>query len=331
MNTSHIKSVEYRPYELNSDFPVLALQGDSWRLSDVRSPRLHFHNCLEIGFCREGNARMILGDEEVTIQEGDITCVGSEVVHTTWSEPGTRSLWSYIFVDLGQLLQRAGGLPELQGQDIFYNMQHLYSAVFPGGEHPGIRDLINTILHECVWNCDNFEYAVRGYFLAFTVHVMNFYRRQFFIGSPLVHTHQDTAPLMPALDYMRRHSAEDFSVDSLSALCHMSPASFRRTFSSVMGTSPLSYLIQLRIHNAVSLLGTTDMSILDISEAVGFHSISSFNRNFCAVMQKKPSECRKTPGPAAVKKQVKTLAGWMEPESPRGVPDAPSQPQQKRS
>ena len=315
MNTSHIQSVEYRPYELDSNFPVLALQGDSWRLSDVRSPRLHFHNCLEIGFCREGNARMILGEEEVAVHAGDITCVGSEVVHTTWSDPGTRSLWSYIFVDLGQLLESVGGLPALQGQDIFYNMQHLYSAVLPGDEHPGIRNLIQTSLSEFVWNCDNFEYAVRGYFLAFTVHVMNIYRRQFFIGSPLVHTHQNTVSLMPALDYMRRHSQEDFSVDSLAALCHMSPASFRRTFSSVMGTSPLNYLIQLRIHNAVNLLSTTDMSVLDISEAVGFHSISSFNRNFYAIMQKKPSEWRKTPGPAAAKKQVKTLAGWMAPEA----------------
>ncbi len=313
MHTSQTESVEYRPYELGSDFPVLALQGDIWRLSDVRSPRLHFHNCLEIGFCREGNARMILGEEEVKIAPGSITCVGSEVVHTTWSEPGTRSLWSYIFVDLSRLFESPGGLSALQGQDIFYNMQHLYSAVLPGDAHPEIRNPVQASLDEFAGSCDNYEYAVRGHLLAFTVHMINFYRRQFSIGSPLVHTHQSTVPLMPALTFMRQHSADDFSVDTLACMCHMSPASFRRTFLAVMGTSPLNYLIQLRIHNAAGLLKTSNMSVLDISEAVGFHSISSFNRNFLAVMNQKPGEWRKAHSLSPAKPS-KALAGWMEPE-----------------
>ena len=39
--------VEYRNYYLPSSFPVLLLTGDNWKISDVRSEHLHFHNCLE--------------------------------------------------------------------------------------------------------------------------------------------------------------------------------------------------------------------------------------------------------------------------------------------
>ena len=38
--------VEYRIYDLPLDLPVFCLSGDDWRISDVLSNRLHFHNCL---------------------------------------------------------------------------------------------------------------------------------------------------------------------------------------------------------------------------------------------------------------------------------------------
>ena len=41
--------IEFRDYNLSSRFPVLLLSGEEWRISDVASPRLHIHNCLEIG------------------------------------------------------------------------------------------------------------------------------------------------------------------------------------------------------------------------------------------------------------------------------------------
>ena len=42
---------EYRNYYLPVDFPLLLLTGEHWKISDIPSSRLHFHNCLEIGIC----------------------------------------------------------------------------------------------------------------------------------------------------------------------------------------------------------------------------------------------------------------------------------------
>ena len=38
---------EYRSYYLPTHFPVLLLSGDYWKISDIPSGSLHFHNCLE--------------------------------------------------------------------------------------------------------------------------------------------------------------------------------------------------------------------------------------------------------------------------------------------
>ena len=48
--------IEYRNYELPADFPIQMLSGENWRISDVPSGVLHFHNCLEIGLCERVTA-----------------------------------------------------------------------------------------------------------------------------------------------------------------------------------------------------------------------------------------------------------------------------------
>lgn len=54
--------IEFRDYNLSSRFPVLLLSGEEWRISDVASPRLHIHNCLEIGLCESDSGTMIFED-----------------------------------------------------------------------------------------------------------------------------------------------------------------------------------------------------------------------------------------------------------------------------
>ena len=50
--------MEYRNYYLPGDFPVLVLTGGHWKISDIPSSRLHFHNCLEIGLCHSHSGTM---------------------------------------------------------------------------------------------------------------------------------------------------------------------------------------------------------------------------------------------------------------------------------
>ncbi len=55
---------EYRSYYLPSDFPVLLLSGEHWKISNVPSKHLHFHNCLEIGVCHSESGYMEFNGKE---------------------------------------------------------------------------------------------------------------------------------------------------------------------------------------------------------------------------------------------------------------------------
>ena len=55
----HSKTViEYRSYEFPPHFPLRVIAGEEWRISDVPSGVLHFHNCLEIGICESDSGKM---------------------------------------------------------------------------------------------------------------------------------------------------------------------------------------------------------------------------------------------------------------------------------
>ena len=88
--------IEYRNYELPADFPIQMLSGENWRISDVPSGVLHFHNCLEIGLCESDGGFLGFRGEQRAFRAGDVTIISGDVPHTTWSDPGTASIVLYL-------------------------------------------------------------------------------------------------------------------------------------------------------------------------------------------------------------------------------------------
>jgi len=66
-----------------------------------------------------------------------------------------------------------------------------------------------------------------------------------------------------------------------------------RLFHLVFGTSLASYITQYRIFQAQRLLVISDLSVVDISEAAGFGSLSRFNRAFREQCACSPRDYRK--------------------------------------
>ena len=60
----------------------------------------------------------------------------------------------------------------------------------------------------------------------------------------------------------------------------MSTSWFNRSFRSAMGTSPMKYILDIRIRNAQTLLETTDYSISDIAALIGYDNPMYFSRLF---------------------------------------------------
>lgn len=284
---------EYRHYDLPAAFPVLLLSGDKWHISDVKSNRLHFHNCLEIGICLSETGYMEFEGVQVAFQAGDISCVPRNLPHTTYSSPGAASLWSYIFTDLEALFPESltDGSDSLNlSLTNIPDFRYLYSKE----SFPKLHFLVSSIVEELEQKPDHYQLSVRGLLLAFCLEIQRYHQSALSVDTPPQRDFGDgSTAIAPALDYISKYYMQTFSVRELADLCHLSETHFRRIFHTATGTSPLEFINNTRIYHACILLKTTEESILFISEAVGFNSVSTFNRCFSKSMGTSPRDWKK--------------------------------------
>ncbi|MGO4004075.1 GlxA family transcriptional regulator [Pseudomonas fluorescens] len=91
--------------------------------------------------------------------------------------------------------------------------------------------------------------------------------------------HSDTM-VAKAQHWLLKHFAEDVSLPELAAALSVSVRTLIRHFNSVLGTTPLTYLQNLRIEISMTLLESGDLSIEEIANQVGYQNASSFTRLF---------------------------------------------------
>lgn len=304
--------IEYRNYALPAYFPIILLTGDVWRISDVPANTQHFHNCLEIGLCESDSGIMEFSNKKETFRAGDVTFVGCDIAHTTYSSPGTASKWSYLFVNVEELFFPYFPLDVVANLDIFQRLLRSFCAVMSSDEYPDIHSLVTMIIEDMKKKDTNFQFSVRGLMLSLMMRLMSIYSLAEKNAKDNDPMHENSLAIAPALFYIRKNYMKDFPMEDLADMCSMSPSHFRRTFNSIMGFSALAYLNRIRITHATSLLRTTEMPIINISEEIGYQSISSFNRNFMEMVGMKPMQYRKQMSYIRDKSILK-CTGWMTP------------------
>lgn len=309
--------IEYRNYHLPAHFPVLLLTGEHWRISDVPSGRLHIHNCLEIGLCESGSGTMEFEDTAYSFQTGDVTIVSCDIPHTTYSAPGTASQWSYLFVNLSDLLYPLVSGSDIQNLDLLDLSEHRLNLMVGQETSPSVHSLVTGIINEMIKKEIGYELSVRGLFL---VMLPCLSRITSAIKKEENNQPENALVIAPSLDYLRYHYMENFSIEYLASLCGLSVSHFRRLFLSVMGDSPLKHRNIIRIRQAANLLRITEDSVISISEQVGFHSVSSFNRHFTEIMCMTPRQWRQQM--SVIKNQsLLKYNGWMYAEALRSPKD----------
>ncbi|MBQ8640382.1 MAG: helix-turn-helix transcriptional regulator [Lachnospiraceae bacterium] len=308
---------EFRSYYLPVEFPVLVLTGEHWRISDKPNEHLHFHNCLELGYCHEGSGILKVRKQNIPFSGDDITFIARNIPHTTWSASGSSSKWSYIMVDMTEMLDSfAPG----SSYPISQMLESINTArIIHKQDNPVLAFYVNRLIQEIVDTKPQYQLNSRALFLSLLIELCrycgeNHQQAPQIVPDKLEQNH--TLAIVPALEYIKHNYMNQFTMESLADLCGLSPTHFRRVFNTTMGGSPLEYLNTVRITKACYLLRSTEESVLNISESVGFHSISSFNRYFYRLVNMSPREYRRSSidDKNLQNARIMKFNGWMEPD-----------------
>lgn len=82
--------------------------------------------------------------------------------------------------------------------------------------------------------------------------------------------------IVQARSYISQHFCEDLSLDQLSHVLGINQYYFVRLFKSSTGYTPNEYIIMERINHAKELLRSTDLTINEVADKVGFHNPCHF-------------------------------------------------------
>lgn len=99
--------------------------------------------------------------------------------------------------------------------------------------------------------------------------------------------------LLPVMDYLKTHYAENVSIANLAKQAGISMRHLQRRFRETFKTTPRDYIMRLRVLNASDLLLKTNLTVTEIALQVGFYDHSVFSRMFSKVMGLSPRAYRK--------------------------------------
>jgi AraC family transcriptional regulator len=94
-------------------------------------------------------------------------------------------------------------------------------------------------------------------------------------------------------EYLREHLDKVVSLADLAELSNLSPVHFSRAFKRSLGTPPHAFRCSLRLAEAKRLLVETDLSITDISLAVGYEAPQTLARVFQREVWQSPTALRR--------------------------------------
>jgi AraC-like DNA-binding protein len=102
--------------------------------------------------------------------------------------------------------------------------------------------------------------------------------------------------LAPALALMHRSPEHKWTVLELARSTRVSRSLLDARFRQVLGSSPIRYLTEWRMHVAEGLLATTDLGVLGVARRVGYDAEEAFSRAFKRAHGSSPSSWRTAVG-----------------------------------
>ena len=277
MNQGKVQeNIFYRHFDLPANFPVIGLLGDSWKDAPEPLTRMHFHNCIELGFAREGKGVFYVGKSEVPFEAPCLVIAPPNVPHGHTVQAGEECSWNWIYVDPQAMLSNLS--PRL------INMISEYQrdvggeeCVLSEADHPEIMMILKAIISEMEQTQVHYHHIVRELFGTLFLLLLRSYsgktKNNLYVNSQL-------GCIAPAVAYIAENYMEEISVEKLSYLCHVSTSHFRRLFKTVAGLPPRQFLIRCRLELAATLLTGSPHPVGVVAELCGIGSEFYFSRLF---------------------------------------------------
>lgn len=247
----------------------------------------HVHNEFEIFYLLEGTKIFTVSNQVLELQVGDIIFINCRVAHKTITPVGSRGIVLQFKTDLN--LNTAN-----VEQYLFYFMNKTKNDFMLFKKDSYINSQLSQYIQMISKEDKKRECAYDIFIKAHVYEVLGcLYRNGIISIAPDYLQTRNVTKIIPVLDYVNNHYAEQLTLGEVSVLLNVDKAHFCRIFKNTVHTSFINYVNFVRIYHAEILLMTTDKNISEVAYETGFCTVSYFIENFRKFNFCTPSKYRK--------------------------------------
>lgn len=251
------------------------------------SYELHYHKFIELMYITEGKAVECIDGTEYAASAGDMMFIGYGASHSFRTEEA----FSYIEIYFSPELVEDGGITAenalaLLALSCFDDMRGGADGgkiSFSGEDRREVEFILGAMLKEKERSCASSRKIMESYLNILLIKMLD-------------RTSTDetlAADVLSSLKaYIDAYPEEKMTLSTLASKSFYNPSYLSRAFKQKFGISPMEYLRRRRIEEATELLISTDESVDEIMERVGFSDRSSFYHTFSRLTSLTPAEYR---------------------------------------
>lgn len=245
-----------------------------------------WHEELEIKFIHSGKAEITCGTDVFLAQQGDVIVVNSCQLHSIRPSEDDPVVYDLLMVSPGALYAPSiGGLLASMHED-GVQIENLIRG------DSTVTDLGKALFQGLKRKDIGFELEAIGLFALLMARLLRFHGHSG-VGQKLPpDAEKYITRLRPAIAYIQQNYHKRFKEEMLAATCGLSVFHFCRLFRQVTGHTVIDYTNRFRCQKAKLLLASTELSVAEICDALGFSDPAYFSRCFSKVVGRSPRAFR---------------------------------------
>ena len=260
---------------------------------------MHKHDFIEIAYVVEGCGIHVVGENHYKISKGDLFVINYDVPHRFFLDKNKNSrniIYNCVFMPefLDYALLSRNNFEDIATSFLFRSLfpedHHLCADLkLSGTEFDEIGSLFYKMYTEYKAMQKGYIDLLRAYLIELIIKIFRYLDMQ----KEKIPVSRNFNIVRKSLEYLRENYNSDVKLEDLAMKSFISKNYFSKLFKEVTGTNFIDYVQQLRIDQAISLLKSTDMKVVDIAYNVGFKDIKFFYYTFKKITGKTPGDYRK--------------------------------------
>ena len=254
---------------MESDIKSLSFQLESITKSKYDSDwhsTLHTHPFTELFYVVDGKGEFNIQGQRFPVKANDFVIINPQVEHTELSSPDEPL--EYIVLGI-RGLSFSNLTPVSEGG-------HPFSFFNLRDEQKDILRFLNAMVQEATSQQMSYELVCHNLLEILLIKILRHQHFDLEVGKQS----KATKDISFIKHYLETYYHESIQLEDLASMTHLSRFYISHSFKKEIGMSPMEYLIDIRIKESKILLRTTNYSISQVADIVGFTTPTYFSKQF---------------------------------------------------